>query len=801
MKNKTFIILKTLIFIFINSLSLAENITIESKIVNFDKKEQKTIFTDNVVLKTEKNETIKSDYAEYDKLKGIIIFKDQVKFIDQENNIVETEYAEYSENKDVFQTKGQSKITTKENYIAIGRDFILDNRNNLLISEKDTIIEDPEGNSIYLANFEFLNKTNIFKSIGLIKITDKLKNTYEFSQIYIDTKKKEILGTDIKAFVNEKKFKINPNNKPRIFANTISINKKKSIYNKSIFTICNYRKNDKCPPWSIQSSKMLHDNKSKTIFYENALIKVYNIPIFYFPRLSHPDPTVDRRSGFLPPTLSDSKNLGASVAIPYFFAVTKDKNFTLTSRIFNSENPLFLGQYHQAFKYSNFFADFGYTEGYKKTSVTKKSGEKSHLFSKYIKNFKGKNNSENTLNLSFQNISNDKYLKLYKINSNLVDYNIDTLENSISFTHNTKDLFIGANAKIFETLKDSYNDKYEYILPEAFIDKNIFNNDLGNLDLQSNLKVHNYDTNKFTKFLVNDFNWNSKDFYLDNGLYSKILGNFKNINYEANNVDLYKKDFTNEVHAAFGLLSELKLQKKTSSSKHFFTPKLLLRYAPGQMRQEDDDTKLDPIRAFSMNKVNDINNFEKGLNSSIGFDYKVRNGDKDFDFSIAQVINEIENKKMSSESSLDEKLSDLVATSSYNFNENISVKYDFALDQNYREFNYNDLGLTINYDKVNVDFNFLEEDKHIGNQEYFKTKIDFSPNQNSLISYETKRNLIKNSSEFYNLSYEYINDCLRAGLVYRREFYNDSELEPENSLMFKITLTPFGNIDSPTFSK
>ena len=40
-----------------------------------------------------------------------------------------------------------------------------------------------------------------------------------------------------------------------------------------------------------------------------------------------------------------------------------------------------------------------------------------------------------------------------------------------------------------------------------------------------------------------------------------------------------------------------------------------------------------------------------------------------------------------------------------------------------------------------------------------------------------KRNLITNSSEFYDLSYEYINDCLRAGLYYRREFYNDSELE------------------------
>ena len=61
--------------------------------------------------------------------------------------------------------------------------------------------------------------------------------------------------------------------------------------------------------------------------------------------------------------------------------------------------------------------------------------------------------------------------------------------------------------------------------------------------------------------------------------------------------------------------------------------------------------------------------------------------------------------------------------------------------------------------------------------------------------------MITNSSEFYNLSYEYLNDCLRAGLVYRREFYTDSELEPENSLMFKITLTPFGSINSPSFSK
>ena len=112
---------------------------------------------------------------------------------------------------------------------------------------------------------------------------------------------------------------------------------------KSIFTLCNYRKNDKCPPWSLQAAKMKHDKINKTIYYNNAVIKVFDIPIFYTPILSHPDPTVDRRSGFLPPAFSDTKNLGSSIKVPYYWAINNDKDFTLTSKLFSSEHPLFLG--------------------------------------------------------------------------------------------------------------------------------------------------------------------------------------------------------------------------------------------------------------------------------------------------------------------------------------------------------------------------------------------------------------------------------------------------------------------------
>ena len=109
-------------------------------------------------------------------------------------------------------------------------------------------------------------KQNIFKSIGLIKVIDKSNNSYEFSQIYIDENKKELIGSDSKTFLNQDGFKMNKRNKPRIFSNSISLKEKETNFIKSSFTTCNYRENDKCPPWELRASKMKHDNVKKTIY-------------------------------------------------------------------------------------------------------------------------------------------------------------------------------------------------------------------------------------------------------------------------------------------------------------------------------------------------------------------------------------------------------------------------------------------------------------------------------------------------------------------------------------------------------
>ena len=798
MKNK----LLLLLLIFFSKNSFAENLFITAENISLDKNKNLSIFEKNVVVKTKDKELL-SDYAEYNREKGLLILKKKISIIDNRKNKLLTNYVEYYEKDEVLKTIGETKVETIENYYLNGSDMFIDNINKIIKSEKKSILKDQDGNLIYLDNFEYSVENSLFKSIGFVKIKDNKNNEYEFSQIYVDTKRKEILGTDSKTFLNSKEFKINPKNDPRIFSNTVNIKKDKSTFDKNTFTLCKYREEDKCPPWTIQSKKMLHDNLKKTIYYNSAVVKVYDFPIFYFPRLSHPDPTVNRRSGFLIPSFYDSKNLGTGVSIPYFFDLGVDKNFTLTNKLYSTENPLILGEYHQAFKNTNFITDFGYTKGYKKTNSKKRDGDKSHFFSKIVKNFTDKNGYENKLEINAQEVSNDKYLKLYKIESNIVNYNTETLENSINFSQERDDLFFGINASIYETLTSSYEDKYEYILPELTLDKNIFfKEEVGRAELLTNYKVHNYDTNRFTNFLINDLNFESNNKVFKNSLNNKILANIRNINYESKNVDLFKENPTSEIFSSIGLLSELNLIKFKNGLSHLFKPKALIRYAPGSMRKETDGSRLNPNSAFAMNRISNLNNFETGLSGTIGFDYKVKDEDTTkFDFSLAQVINEKENNKMSDKSSLNEKLSDLVGSSNFKLTDNLEMKYNFSLDQNYNDFNYNEIGAKYNNGPLNLSFDYLSENKHIGNQDYFKTEVSLKNRDKGLLSFKTKRNLITNSSEFYNLSYEYINDCLRAGLVYRREFYKDSELEPENSLMFKITLVPFGSLDGPNLTK
>ena len=517
----------------------------------------------------------------------------------------------------------------------------MDNLAGKAKSSEETTIKDSENNLIKLTNFEYIADQNIFKSVGEISIIDKNKNFYEFSQIYIDEKKREIIGSDAKAFINQESFKTNKKINLE-FSNAINFKNDKTKFIKSTFTTCDYRANDKCPPWELRATQMMHDKKKKTIYYDNAILKVYNIPIFYFPKLAHPDPSVKRRSGFLAPSLEDTKNLGSSISLPYYWALNEDKDFTLTGRIFTSEHPLYRGEYRQVFNNSNLFFDLGFTRGYKKTTSNKKAGEKSHFFGNFLKNFATKDGTEANLEINIENVSNKKYLKLYRIESNLVDYNAENLENTIDFKYfnDNDNFYLASKVSSYRSLKDTYNDKYENIFPEITLSKNLLSEKYGYGNLNSSFKILNYDTNKFEKYLTNDLDW-KYNLRKNSWLNSSILGLVKNVNYDYQNIDSFKEETTNELFGAIGYLTSVDMQKSNGKSKSFLTPKMLFRYAPNHMKNEkNNEFVLRGKNIFSLDRLQSPVNFESGANLTLGIDYQKNIENNQINFSIGQIINE-----------------------------------------------------------------------------------------------------------------------------------------------------------------
>ena len=64
-----------------------------------------------------------------------------------------------------------------------------------------------------------------------------------------------------------------------------------------------------------------------------------------------------------------------------------------------------------------------------------------------------------------------------------------------------------------------------------------------------------------------------------------------------------------------------------------------------------------------------------------------------------------------------------------------------------------------------------------------------------------RRNKENNLTEFYDLIYQYQNDCLTASIQYNKDYYSDRELKPTEELFFSITIVPFANVGSPKAKK
>jgi LPS-assembly protein len=122
-----------------------------------------------------------------------------------------------------------------------------------------------------------------------------------------------------------------------------------TVFENGIYTACEPCKDDplKPPEWQVKAARIIHDQGEKMLYFEDARIEFYGVPLAYMPYFSAPDPTVKRKTGFLMPTISSSSLYGVGMGVPYYWALAPDYDVTFSPLITTRQGPLLQGEWRQ----------------------------------------------------------------------------------------------------------------------------------------------------------------------------------------------------------------------------------------------------------------------------------------------------------------------------------------------------------------------------------------------------------------------------------------------------------------------
>ncbi len=737
---------------------------------------------------------ILSKKANYEKITDILTFQEDVILIDEKNEIIiEGNLIKYEKNKNLIYSEGKTELKIENEYKVNSSNIYYDRTSSIIYSSKETLIEDRDNNFYILKDgFEFEIVNEIIKSKKSI-IIDKNNNKYVFENLLLNLKINEIAGKELKVQF-EKSYFGNKNNDPQLKGRSSYSNEDELKVYKAVFSTCNIE-NKNCRGWELNSDEFKHDKVKKIFEYKNSWLKIFDYKIFFTPYFNHPDPSVKRKSGFLAPSYSTSESLGIAFNIPYFKVLSKDKDITFNPRYYADKSFLLQNEFRQALKNSEVLSDFSFLIG--------DAGTKGHFFYNQI----GKINENLNFELNLQSVEGDNYLKNHKLletSSLLNDDNL--LVSNLDLDWTFEDLSLNTSLRIFEDLSRNYNDRYQYVFPDFNFIRNIKIPDNYNGKFTFNSYGYNkhYDTNTMETVITNDFLFSSNQYINTKGLLYNYNIFLKNPSSYASNSSNFRENGNYDLYGTLKLDGSMPLSKQLDNYTHFLKPIASFRYSPnGNKDITSKDILLNYDNVFSLNRIGVSDQVEGGDALSMGLEFKRTdiNGFDIIDFKIANVFKSKENIKLPTKSKLNQTRSDIFGSLKYNLSNNLKIGYDFSYDRDLDHSNLDGLYVDINLNNIFTDFYYYTTDNDLGENETISNNTVIKINDESSLKFNTTKDLIDDFTEYYDLMYSYITDCISINFNYNKSFYRDGNLKPNESLSFLIKIIPFTELGVPNIGK
>ena len=261
MKNKIFLIFG--LFILFLNLSFAnsnEEFVFKSDNIEFKEDGNLILGNGNVKVTSGNDLVIYADKSRYNKNNNKLFLNNNVIIIDKKNEIkIEGDEFLYDKKLELIVSEKNIKIKIRKDYEINSSKIKYFVIKDILSSNGRTKINDNFNNQAKTENFIYNNKSKILKSSNL-NIIDSNKNIYETENSIMDLNSKKIAAKNPIIYFSEGN---GFGKHSRLKGNSIITDNNFTEIKKGIFTTC--KPNDDCPPWTMQSEKIIHDKEKRLL--------------------------------------------------------------------------------------------------------------------------------------------------------------------------------------------------------------------------------------------------------------------------------------------------------------------------------------------------------------------------------------------------------------------------------------------------------------------------------------------------------------------------------------------------------
>ncbi len=586
----------------------------------------------------------------------------------------------------------------------------------------------------------------------------------------------------------------------------------RTTLDRAVYSPCEICEDGGDPLWQIKADRVVLDQATGTVAYRNARLELFGVPVLYTPYFYHPDPTVERRTGFLAPSFGSDTELGFTLETPFFIDLAPNRDLVLSPLFTSSAGVLLNAEYRELRRFG--LTELGGGITYTDAAGKRGGGQDGSEVRGYIDSRGRYTLSErDRAGFDLRLASDDSVLQRYDISS------ADVLESrAFAERYGTRD-FLSLATYGFQSLREEDDqDQIPVVLPLAeatfYGPRDRFG---GQADWRTSALVLTRSDGLDTRRLSSQLAWQRP--------YIGELGDVWSLRLSLRG-DVYNTAGDPETRAASSADDTtarlvptasvgwgLPVVGETGTWSHVVEPRLALNYTPsgvnkGGIPNEDSLVfEFDETNLFEANRFTGLDLVETGTRLAYGVNFDSL-GPSPWRVAglVGQSVRTEKESLFPDGSGLEDQVSDIVGRVDLRPAELLDIGYRFRLDKSSLDFRRSDLTLAFGPPRLRFDIQYLRLSEELeattaddlDRREEIVVGLRYQVLDSLAVGFRTRRDLEEDRTVTTQYGLVYTNPCLVLVAGLEQNFTRRGELDDEVRFKVSVTFRGLGDLAAGT---